>query len=166
MDSECLHTVFVGLGSNLGDREQNLQSARSHLCACPDIELVACSAFKETVPWGVVNQPNFINAVAIIRTALPPHDLLATLKHAERALGRTPSDLRWGPRLIDLDILLYDDEVLESATLTIPHPRLTERIFIMEQIVELDKTARHPLLKRTFLSLLKESKMSLVNSVE
>ncbi len=153
-DSSLPHTVFIGLGSNLGDREQNLKNALSHLAAHPQTALVRSSAFKETAPWGVTKQPNFINAAALIRTSLPPHDLLDTLKRMELILGRTPSDLRWGPRTIDLDILLYGDLVFSSETLTIPHPRLTERSFVMEQLVELDATVVHPSLGRTILSLL------------
>jgi 2-amino-4-hydroxy-6-hydroxymethyldihydropteridine diphosphokinase len=130
------------------------------------MDLIRHSTFQETRPWGVLNQPHFVNAVAIVRTSLSPHDLLKTLKLAELDLGRSPLGLRWGPRVIDLDILLYDEAIVNSETLTIPHTRLTERIFVMEQIVELDAAARHPLLQRTILSLLTESKMSLVNSVE
>jgi 2-amino-4-hydroxy-6-hydroxymethyldihydropteridine diphosphokinase len=166
MNSFSLHRVFIGLGSNLGDREHNLQSALSYFNCHEHIDLIDCSAFRETAPWGVLDQPRFINAVAMIRTSLSPFDLLADLKQAERILGRLPSDFRWGPRVIDLDILLYGEEILNSSTLTIPHACLTERIFVMEQIVELDAAAEHPLYRRTISSLLMERKKPLVNSVE
>ncbi len=154
MYDELSHIVFVGLGSNLKDRKTNIYNAIKWLESRNDIKIIAHSELIETKPWGVEEQPCFINAVVKIKTSLLPHDLLSVLKTGETQLGREPGGLRWGPRIIDMDILLYDDAVIDSDNLTVPHPRLTERRFVMEQIVELDNSAYHPQLRRTILSLL------------
>jgi 2-amino-4-hydroxy-6-hydroxymethyldihydropteridine diphosphokinase len=154
------NSVFVGLGSNLGNREDNIRRALAWMDAHPNIKLVLSSALKETPPWGVEDQPSFINAAALIKTDLSPRALLSALKKAELLLGRAPNGLRWGPRVIDLDILLFGDETLTSEELTIPHPRLTERRFVLEQLVELDKTLRYPGSGRTLLSFLEQKKLT------
>jgi 2-amino-4-hydroxy-6-hydroxymethyldihydropteridine diphosphokinase len=145
--------VYLGLGANLDDRRAQLERALEQLAADPDIRLVRHTGFAETRPWGVADQPRFLNAVAEIETGLPPGELLARLKEIERALGRGSSETRrWGPREIDLDILLYGDLVHEDDLLVIPHPRLVERAFVIEQLVELDPLLRHP---KTGLTLAK-----------
>jgi 2-amino-4-hydroxy-6-hydroxymethyldihydropteridine diphosphokinase len=128
-------TVYVGLGSNLGDRETNLRAALRHLDETPEIDLVRVSAFRRTAPWGVTDQPEFLNALCEIRTTLAPEALLRVVKSIERALGRTVGP-RWGPRLIDIDLLDYDRRRYESPTLTLPHPGIISREFISEPLRE------------------------------
>ncbi len=131
--------VFVGLGSNLGDREGSLRQALDRLAAEPELEVIRVSSFRETDPVDFVDQPRFVNAVAEVSTDLPPRELLDTLLGIEQALGRRrEGSQRYGPRTIDLDLLLYDDEVLEEPGLTVPHPRLHERRFALEPLAELD----------------------------
>ncbi len=98
----------------------------------------------ETPPWGVTDQPAFINAVASIETDLTPHALLACLKKAEAFMGRNMTGKRWGPRVIDLDILIYGEVVMHDTLLTIPHPRITERDFVLKQLLELEAGLIHP----------------------
>jgi 2-amino-4-hydroxy-6-hydroxymethyldihydropteridine diphosphokinase len=145
-----LHTVYIGFGSNLGDRLASMQAARNRLP--PAVELTRCSPLYESAPWGDTDQPAFLNAVCQGRTALDPHDLLAHLKQIERDVGRIPSR-RWGPRAIDLDLLFYDDLVLDSPTLTIPHPRLHERAFALRPLADLAPDLRHPRLGRSVAEL-------------
>ncbi len=129
--------VFVALGSNLGDREANLELA---LLRMDDhLGLVACSTFVETEPVGVTDQPKFLNAVAELETELAPGELLERLLEIERELGRDRArEERWGPRTLDLDLLLYGDETVDEPGLTVPHPRLAERLFVLEPLHELD----------------------------
>jgi 2-amino-4-hydroxy-6-hydroxymethyldihydropteridine diphosphokinase len=138
-----LHTVYLGLGANLGDRQATLRTARERLAAAVTLE--RCSSLYETPPWGVTDQPAFLNAVCQAQTALSAPELLALLKDLERDLGRT-AGIRWGPRLIDLDILLFDDLMLATPTLTIPHPHLHERAFVLIPLREIAPDLRHPLL--------------------
>ena len=130
--------VYVGLGSNVGDREAMLRAALERLAAEPGLELVAVSAFHDTAPVGLAEQPRFLNAVAAVETELPPHALLERLLAIERALGRTREGPRFGPRTIDLDLLLYGDATVDEPGLTVPHPRLHERAFALEPLAELD----------------------------
>ena len=130
--------AYVGLGANLGDREGTMRSALELLDDVDGIEVVAVSRFRETEPWGVEDQPRFLNAAARVETTLSPRELLAALLAVERALGRTRQGPRFGPRTIDLDLLLYGDEVVDEPGLTVPHPRLHERAFALEPLLELD----------------------------
>jgi len=137
--------VFIGIGSNLGDRRARIEHACRWLSGHREMRLSRTSEIIETEPWGGVSQPRFLNAVAEITTGLEPGELLAELKGYERSVGRDlESGPRWGPREIDLDILLFGDRVLESADLTIPHPRLTEREFVIRQLRDLDPDLIHP----------------------
>ncbi len=136
--------VYLGLGSNLGDRRRNLETALEALRAHPQITVSAVSSFLETDPvGGPPGQGKFLNAAAGIETDLAPGALLEELKRIERALGRRPGP-RWGPREMDLDILLYGEEILETAALVIPHPRLRERRFVLEPLAEIAPDARDP----------------------
>jgi 2-amino-4-hydroxy-6-hydroxymethyldihydropteridine diphosphokinase len=126
-------SAYIGLGSNLGDREATIASA---LAALPGV--VAVSRLRETAPVGVVDQPRFLNGVARLETALAPRELLDALLAVERSLGRERHE-RWGPRTIDLDLLLYGNEVVDEPGLTVPHPRLHERRFVLEPLAELDQ---------------------------
>jgi 2-amino-4-hydroxy-6-hydroxymethyldihydropteridine diphosphokinase len=124
--------AYVGLGSNLGDREGTI------LAAAEQLGRHRLSRIRETEPWGYVDQPRFLNAVAELETELGPRELLDRLLEIERGLGRTRDGPRYGPRTIDLDLLLYGDLVLAEPGLTVPHPRLAERLFVLEPLFELD----------------------------
>jgi 2-amino-4-hydroxy-6-hydroxymethyldihydropteridine diphosphokinase len=131
-----LTAAYIGLGSNLGDREENLRAALALMER--EIGPLRSSRFHETDPVGVTDQPKFVNAVAEVRTDLPPRALLDRLLAIERRLGRDrTSEQRWGPRLIDLDLLVYGSEVVDEPGLTVPHPRLAERRFALEPLYEL-----------------------------
>ena len=123
--------AYVGLGANLGDREETIRAAVAEL---PDV--VAVSPLRETDPVGVTDQPQFLNGVAALETELAPRELLDVLLAIERRLGRERRE-RWGPRTIDLDLLLYGDEVIDEDGLKIPHPRLHERRFVLEPLADL-----------------------------
>ena len=142
--------VTLGLGTNLGDRRLQLARARAALAGI--ITQLRCSAIYETAPWGVTDQPPFLNAVCQGSTDLTPPSLLAVLKQLEHDLGRVAGP-RWGPRAIDLDILLYDDLVLDTPGLIIPHPRLQERAFVLVPLAELDPQLGHPALGATVAEL-------------
>jgi 2-amino-4-hydroxy-6-hydroxymethyldihydropteridine diphosphokinase len=129
--------AFVGLGANLGEREVTIRRALELLDADSDVALVAVSSLRETEPVGVVEQPRFLNGAAIVETELDPRGLLERLLRVERTLGRTRTGQRWGPREIDLDLLLYEDEVVDEPGLRVPHPRLAERRFALEPLAEL-----------------------------
>lgn len=144
-------TVYLGLGTNLGDRVANLKAAVTALASVAEIE--ALSRVYETAPLYVTDQPAFLNMAARARTRLDPHHLLERLKSIEDRLGRVAS-VRYGPRLIDLDILFYDDAVIDSDTLVIPHPRLPERRFALAPLADVAAEVRHPLAQRTVGELL------------
>ena len=127
--------AFIGLGSNLGDREGNLRAAVARLA---ELGRVRVSSFRETDPVGVTDQPKFLNAAAELSTDLPARDLLDALLAIERDFGRDRArEERWGPRTLDLDLLLYADELIDEPGLTVPHPRLAERRFVLEPLHEL-----------------------------
>jgi len=137
-------TVYLGLGSNLGDRRGNLDAALAALRANPAVRVLAVSPFIETAPvGGPPGQGPYLNGAAAVETDLAPADLLAALKRIERALGRREGP-RWGPRPVDLDILLFGALVLDTADLTIPHPRLRERRFVLEPLAAIAPDARDP----------------------
>ncbi len=130
--------AYVGLGSNLGDREKMLRRALELLEADDDIRVVAISTIRETDPVEIEDQPRFLNAAAAVETELGPQELLGRLLGIELTLGRTREGPRYGPRTIDLDLLLYGDEVVDGPGLHVPHPRLAERRFALEPLRELD----------------------------
>ena len=136
--------VFVGLGSNLGDREETIRRAVELLASEAEIELEAVSSLRETDPVGYLDQPRFLNGAAALRTELEPRALLRRLQEIELELGRDRSGPRFGPRTIDLDLLLYGDERIEEEGLEIPHPRLAERRFVLEPLFELDSGLEVP----------------------
>ena len=146
-----LSKVYLGLGSNLGDRQDNLIQALQQVKAKVSVEKV--SSFYETEPVGYLDQPRFINAVALVSTELPALELFHFLKRIERRMGRQPA-FRNAPRPIDIDILLYDDLVMESTELIIPHPRMVERAFVLVPLAEIAPTLIHPLQKATIAELL------------
>ncbi len=130
--------AYVGLGSNLGDRERLLRRAVELLDAADGVEVVAVSSLRETDPVGFAEQPRFLNAAAALETTLAPRALLDLLLALERELGRTRAGPRFGPRTIDLDLLLHGSAVVCEPGLTVPHPRLHERRFALEPLAELD----------------------------
>jgi 2-amino-4-hydroxy-6-hydroxymethyldihydropteridine diphosphokinase len=148
-------TAYIALGSNLGDREDYLRSAIATLSSLGNVGAV--SSFYETEPVGTIPQPDFLNAVAELRTQLQPQDLLAALLRVEQQHGRDRSAApAKGPRTLDLDLLSYDDLVLESPTLTLPHPAMAERRFVLAPLAEIAPGWRHPIREKTAAQLLDE----------
>jgi 2-amino-4-hydroxy-6-hydroxymethyldihydropteridine diphosphokinase len=137
-------SAYVGLGGNLDDREALIRRALVLLAGRPEIEVVLVSSLRETDPVGFVDQPRFLNGAAMIETSLTAHQLLGELLAVERELGRTRNGHRYGPRTIDLDLLLYGDLVVDEAGLALPHPRLHERAFVLEPLAELDPDLEIP----------------------
>jgi 2-amino-4-hydroxy-6-hydroxymethyldihydropteridine diphosphokinase len=130
--------AWIGLGSNLGNPRARLKEALLQLEKTPGLKLRKISGFYRTAPWGKLDQDDFINAVAMIETELQPGELLDVLLQIERQMGRDRSTGRWGPRCIDLDLLTYDDLVMKSPGLEIPHPRMHLRAFVLRPLLELD----------------------------
>lgn len=127
--------VFIGLGSNLGDRAANLWEATRRIATLPGCELVCQSALYETEPVGPVTQGWFLNAAILIKTEVEPLVLMTSVKEIERSMGRKPT-LRWGPRIIDIDLLLFEDVGMQSEELTLPHPELWNRRFVLDPLLE------------------------------
>jgi 2-amino-4-hydroxy-6-hydroxymethyldihydropteridine diphosphokinase len=135
---EVMAEALLALGGNVGDVRSAFDRALAMLCDGADVRLTARSSDYRTPPWGVTDQPPFVNTVIAVVTSLPPHDLFARALAVERALGRDRrAERRWGPRMIDIDLLAYDDLVLRDADLTLPHPRLFERAFVLLPLAEL-----------------------------
>lgn len=152
--SPVRHLVYLSLGSNLGERHANLHQA---ICRLPgQVEVVTASQVYETPPWGYPNQPAFLNQVVEARTALPPRLLLEYVKGIENEMGRQLT-FRYGPRSIDIDILLYDDLLLNTPELTIPHARLAERAFVLVPLAELAPDRVPPGLEKTIAQLAQEA---------
>ena len=145
--------VFLGLGSNEGDRLQQLSRAIHRLGQVAGVRVIQVAPIYETTPVGPP-QPDYLNTVIEIDTSHPPHELFRLMKQLERDLGRLPSTQRWGPRPIDLDLLLYDDAILQAPELTIPHAQLHARRFVLEPLSQLAPTVVHPVLHQTIAELL------------
>ena len=151
--AQLAHAAWLGLGANLGDRDDALRQAVAALQGlAPDVRVTAISSLYDTAPELVADQPRFANAACAIETSLEPLALLHALKRIERALGRAPT-FRYGPRAIDLDILLYDDVICASDELTLPHPRLAERAFALIPLAEIAPHLVHPALGVTMRQL-------------
>ena len=149
--------VSTGLGSNLGNREANLVSAITRIDACKDICVKGKSGFYETTPVGGPPQPDYLNFTIVLDTEIEPQALLKEFKEIEKELGRKPG-VRWGPRIMDLDILLYGDVVINDHNLKIPHESMHKRIFVLEPLCEISPDIRHPVLGRNISELLEELK--------
>lgn len=146
--------VYIGLGSNLGDRNKNLESARRLLASPGTIRILAQSSVIETEPVDVHDQPRFLNQVIKIETYLAPHDLLKALKQAEAELGREKTYPK-GPRIIDLDILLYGNIIMKTEDLTIPHPGIKNRRFVMQHLAELEPELKDPITGTKYADLMR-----------
>jgi 2-amino-4-hydroxy-6-hydroxymethyldihydropteridine diphosphokinase len=145
--------VYLSLGANIGEREHTLGRALKLIAATPGVRLVRVSSFYATEPVGYRDQPEFINCAAVIESALEPHELLARLRAIERQLGRQARS-RWHEREIDIDILLFGVEIVGTESLTIPHPEMHRRGFVLVPLVEIAPDALHPILKKSARQLL------------
>jgi 2-amino-4-hydroxy-6-hydroxymethyldihydropteridine diphosphokinase len=131
--------AYVGVGANLGDREETILAAIDLLAVQPGVDVVGVSALRETEPWGPVEQPPYLNGAVALETDLDPRDLLDVLLDVERRFGRNRAmEVRWGPRTLDLDLLLHGNLVRDEPGLALPHPRLHERRFVLEPLADLD----------------------------
>jgi 2-amino-4-hydroxy-6-hydroxymethyldihydropteridine diphosphokinase len=155
--------VYLALGSNLGDRHANLRAAVKALA--PGVRVLEESRIYETPAWGYEDQPPFLNMALKAETSLQPEALLAHVKQLESDLGRTPS-FHWGPRLIDIDVLFYDDLVLDTPGLTIPHPRLHERAFVLVPLADIAPALLHPATGKTVQQMLEDVDRSAIRLYE
>jgi 2-amino-4-hydroxy-6-hydroxymethyldihydropteridine diphosphokinase len=148
------HQAFIGVGSNIGDRAQNCRKAIEALSICEGCVLEAQSPLYETEPVYVEDQNWFLNGAVLIRTCLSPETLLGRLRAIERNAGPRPEGPRFGPRVLDLDILFFGDLVLQAGKLRVPHPRLHERRFVLKPLCDIEPNFVHPVLGETLASLL------------
>ncbi len=153
-----LHTAFISVGSNMGRKLENCKQGIAGLEKPGACAVVASSPFYRTEPVDYTDQDWFVNAVVKIETRLEPPRLLTEIHAIERAAGRVRGEIRFGPRTLDMDILLYDDVVIHDALLEIPHPRMHKRRFVLQPICDIDELVVHPLLKSDMRSLLNNLK--------
>ena len=146
--------AYIGIGSNLGDRERNCEEALNRLLK-RGIKVIKRSSLHETEPWGVKEQPKFLNMAVKVETGLSPEELLKNLKEIEIDLGRGESK-RWGPRIIDLDILFYDDRIIKRDDLEIPHPGTRDREFVLKPLSEIAPGKIHPVFKKSVKEMFTE----------
>ena len=147
------HNAYIAFGSNMGNRLENCKNAVEALAKLPKCSLLKTSSFYETAPMGLLEQPSFINGVVLLESAEDAHWLLRRMQEIETALGRIRT-IKWGPRSIDLDLLLFDDLIIDSPELSLPHPLLHERRFVLEPLMEIAPNLNHPTLAKTVAALL------------
>jgi 2-amino-4-hydroxy-6-hydroxymethyldihydropteridine diphosphokinase len=157
------HTVYLALGTNLGDRRENLKQAVASLS--PQMVVKAKSRIYETPPWGIEDQPMFLNQAVKVETYLEPEPLMKHIKRLEIALGRKES-FRNGPRLIDNDLLYYDDLVLDTPVLTLPHPRLHERAFVLLPMMDIAPDLVHPVTHKSIREMVASCDLSRITQVQ
>jgi 2-amino-4-hydroxy-6-hydroxymethyldihydropteridine diphosphokinase len=146
--------ALIGLGSNLGDRVSTLKGALAELNETPGVAVIKVSSLRETIPvGGPEDQDPFLNGAAVLETTLGPFELLRVLQDIESVHGRVRA-VRWGPRTLDLDLLLFDDRIIDTPELTVPHPRLSARRFVLEPLAEIAPAAVDPVTKRSVIELL------------
>jgi len=150
--------VYVGLGSNLGNRRENLVNAINRIDANAGIQVKDKSGFFETTPVGGPPQPDYVNCAIELETEIEPQTLLKEFNKIERELGRKPG-VRWGPRIVDLDILLYGDRIVNDHNLKIPHERMHERAFVLEPLCDISPDIKHPVLRVSVSELLEKLRM-------
>lgn len=146
--------VFLLLGTNLGDRVSNLKSARANIEALIGV-ITKSSSLYSTAPWGIANQPDFYNQVVELTTTLNPLEVLRAALAIEEQMGRVRKS-KWGPRLIDIDLLFYDDKIIDSSDLTLPHPGIPNRNFTLQPLIEIAPDYIHPSLNKSLTILLQE----------
>ena len=157
--------AYLGLGANQGDPRRQLQEAMTRLAATEEVEVLKSSSFYRTPPLGPPDQPWYVNAVVQVRTRLAPEELLRVLHRVEEDLGRVRRE-RWGPRLIDIDLLLYNGIILSGPDLCLPHPEMHKRSFVLVPLAEIAPQAWHPVLEQTAFELLAKLNLKDLESVE
>jgi 2-amino-4-hydroxy-6-hydroxymethyldihydropteridine diphosphokinase len=157
--------AYLGLGANLGDPAWQLREALKRLNEAEEVEVSRVSTFYRNPPLGPENQPWYVNAVARVRTRLGPEELLHLLQQIETAMGRVRGE-RWGPRCIDLDLLLYNGEVIFSPKLVVPHPEMQHRVFVLAPLAEIAPRAWHPVLNKSAAELLAELDAALLTALQ
>ncbi|SVC60807.1 uncharacterized protein METZ01_LOCUS313661 [marine metagenome] len=151
-----IHTAYIGIGSNLGTSGENCVEAIEKISTNDHIKIISKSSFYKTAPIGDIEQDWFINSVIRVDTKLNPKELLLTLLNIESEMGRMRKE-KWGPRLIDLDLLFYDKLILNQEGITLPHPEIQKRNFVLVPLNEISENLTHPILKKTVKTLLQES---------
>lgn len=151
------HTAYIALGSNIGDSENYLNEAVSKIGNLPTSDILKVSSYLVTAPYGVTDQPDFLNACLSLRTLLYPKELLKELNRIEQEAGRERK-IHWGPRTLDLDIIFYDDLIMEEDYLCIPHVEMHKRTFVLEPLAEIAPYKRHPVYRKTVRELLEDLK--------
>lgn len=147
------HIAYISIGSNVGDRAENCSGAMAAIGAADGIEVISRSKLFWTEPVDYLDQPWFVNAMVKISTTLEPLELLNVLKQIERESGRAEQKIRFGPRVLDLDILFYEDRVINSDRLVVPHPRMHQRGFVLRPFCDIDPTVEHPVYKKNVQQL-------------
>jgi 2-amino-4-hydroxy-6-hydroxymethyldihydropteridine diphosphokinase len=153
---EDLHIAYISAGSNMGARLQNCRKGIEALTEADNSRILAQSRIYKTEPVDYEDQNWFVNMMIKLETALDPFQLLDHIEHIQRAAGRIKDSIRFGPRILDLDIILYDDKIIESDRLVVPHPRMHKRRFVLKPICDIDPAVIHPVLKKEMQILLEE----------
>lgn len=153
------HKVYLSLGSNMGDKRENLLEAIKKVGELENTEVVKSSTILETEPFGYIEQDNFLNACLEVKTLLTPQEFLSSILKIELDMGRV-REIKWGPRVIDIDILFYDNEIIQEDNLAVPHPWICEREFVLEPLSEIAPNYVHPLERRTIMMLARKLKES------